>query len=62
MNLHEYQGKQLFADYGLPVSNNKVIHRAEDAVDAPEAVAEEATEGSEGPTSRFAAAEEPATV
>jgi len=34
MNLHEYQGKQLFADYGLPVSNNKVIHRAEDAVDA----------------------------
>jgi succinyl-CoA synthetase beta subunit len=32
MNLHEYQGKQLFADYGLPVSNNKVIHHAEDAV------------------------------
>lgn len=34
MNLHEYQGKQLFAEYGLPVSNIKVIHRAEDAVDA----------------------------
>jgi succinyl-CoA synthetase beta subunit len=34
MNLHEYQGKQLFAEYGLPVSSNTIIHRAEDAVDA----------------------------
>ncbi|OMH32733.1 ADP-forming succinate--CoA ligase subunit beta [Motiliproteus sp. MSK22-1] len=33
MNLHEYQGKQLFAQYGLPVS---IGH----AVDTPEAAAE----------------------
>ncbi len=25
MNLHEYQAKQLFADYGIPVPNNTVI-------------------------------------
>ena len=31
MNLHEYQGKALFAEYGLPVSNSKVIYEAEDA-------------------------------
>ena len=33
MNLHEYQGKKLFADYGLPVSIGY-------AVDTPEAAAE----------------------
>ena len=33
MNLHEYQGKQLFAEYGLPVSQGF-------AVDTPEAAAE----------------------
>src|SRR5450830_284463 len=33
MNLHEYQGKQLFAEYGLPVSQGY-------AVDTPEAAAE----------------------
>ena len=33
MNLHEYQGKQLFAEYGLPVSKGY-------AVDTPEAAAE----------------------
>lgn len=33
MNLHEYQAKQLFADYGLPVSQGI-------AVDTPEAAAE----------------------
>ncbi|NQZ33355.1 MAG: ADP-forming succinate--CoA ligase subunit beta [Oceanospirillaceae bacterium] len=33
MNLHEYQGKQLFAQYGLPVSKGY-------AVDTPEAAAE----------------------
>ena len=33
MNLHEYQGKQLFADYGLPVSKGF-------AVDTPEAAEE----------------------
>jgi succinyl-CoA synthetase beta subunit len=37
MNLHEYQGKQLFAEYGLPVSKGK-------AVDTPEAAAEAAKE------------------
>ena len=25
MNLHEYQAKQLFADYGLPVSKGVVV-------------------------------------
>ena len=25
MNLHEYQSKQVFASYGLPVPNNKVV-------------------------------------
>ncbi|MGV6474440.1 ADP-forming succinate--CoA ligase subunit beta [Azotobacter vinelandii] len=33
MNLHEYQGKQLFAEYGLPVSRGV-------AIDTPEAAAE----------------------
>src|SRR5690606_21948555 len=33
MNLHEYQGKQLFREYGLPVSTGY-------AVDTPEAAAE----------------------
>ena len=31
MNLHEYQGKALFAEYGLPVSTSKVIYEPEDA-------------------------------
>ena len=35
MNLHEYQGKQLFKEYGLPVSEGF-------AVDTPEAAAEAA--------------------
>jgi len=34
MNLHEYQGKELFAKFGLPVSKNKVIATADDAVNA----------------------------
>ena len=34
MNLHEYQGKLLFAEYDLPVSNGKIIFKAEDAIDA----------------------------
>ena len=34
MNLHEYQGKELFAKFGLPVSKNKVITTADDAVNA----------------------------
>src|SRR5690606_19818704 len=32
MNLHEYQGKQLFAEYGLPVSKGFACETAEDAV------------------------------
>jgi succinyl-CoA synthetase beta subunit len=34
MNLHEYQGKELFAKYDLPVSIGRVISNAEDAVNA----------------------------
>lgn len=31
MNLHEYQAKQLFAEYGLPVPNGQVAYSVEDA-------------------------------
>ena len=34
MNLHEHQGKELFAKFGLPVSKNKVITSADDVVNA----------------------------
>ena len=34
MNLHEYQGKKLFADYGLPVSKGFACENAKEAVDA----------------------------
>ena len=34
MNLHEYQGKQLFAEYGLPVSKGYAVDTPEDAADA----------------------------
>ena len=34
MNLHEYQGKDLFAKFGLPVSKNRVITSADDVVNA----------------------------
>ena len=34
MNLHEFQGKQLFADFGLPVSKNVVITSADEALNA----------------------------
>ena len=34
MNLHEFQGKELFAQYGLPISNSKVIYEAEDVFKA----------------------------
>jgi len=34
MNLHEYQAKQLFADYGLPVSTGFAVDTPEDAVGA----------------------------
>ncbi|MDH3589113.1 MAG: ADP-forming succinate--CoA ligase subunit beta [Gammaproteobacteria bacterium] len=34
MNLHEYQSKQLFADYGIPVPTGHPAHTAEDAAQA----------------------------
>ena len=34
MNLHEYQGKQLFAEFGLPVSKHEVIFNADEAIQA----------------------------
>ena len=34
MNLHEYQGKLLFAEYNLPVSKGEVIFDAKNAIDA----------------------------
>jgi succinyl-CoA synthetase beta subunit len=34
MNLHEYQAKQLFASYGIPVPRNQVIDKAQQAPEA----------------------------
>lgn len=34
MNLHEYQGKQLFAEYGLPVSKGYAVSTPEEASEA----------------------------
>ena len=34
MNLHEYQAKRIFKDYGLPVPNNTVAQSVEEAVSA----------------------------
>jgi len=34
MNLHEYQGKQLFAEYGLPVSKGYVVDTPREAAEA----------------------------
>jgi succinyl-CoA synthetase beta subunit len=34
VNLHEYQGKQLFAEFGLPVSKHEVVFNAEEAIQA----------------------------
>jgi succinyl-CoA synthetase beta subunit len=34
MNLHEYQGKQLFAEYGLPVSRGHAVDTPHEAVEA----------------------------
>src|SRR5262249_3033059 len=34
MNLHEYQAKQLFAEYGLPVSQGFAVDTPEAAADA----------------------------
>ncbi len=38
MNLHEYQGKQLFAEYGLPVSRGYAVETPKQAVDAAEQI------------------------
>ena len=38
MNLHEYQGKQLFAEYGLPVSEGYAVDTPEEAVAAAEKI------------------------
>lgn len=38
MNLHEYQGKQLFAEYGLPVSKGYAVDSADEAAAAAEKI------------------------
>jgi succinyl-CoA synthetase beta subunit len=38
MNLHEYQGKQLFAEYGLPVSQGYAVETPQEAVDAAKSI------------------------
>ena len=38
MNLHEYQGKQLFAEYGLPVSRGYAVETAQEAVEAADLI------------------------
>ena len=38
MNLHEYQGKQLFAEYGLPVSKGYAVDTPHDAIKAADMI------------------------
>ncbi len=38
MNLHEYQGKALFSEYGLPVSTGHAVKSVEAAVDAAKSI------------------------
>src|SRR5690606_19316403 len=38
MNFHEYQAKQLFADYGIAVPPGRVARTPEEAVDAAKAI------------------------
>ncbi|KGE03438.1 ADP-forming succinate--CoA ligase subunit beta [Pseudohaliea rubra] len=38
MNLHEYQGKQLFADYGLPVSKGYAVDSPREAAEAADLI------------------------
>ena len=38
MNLHEYQGKQLFKEYGLPVSDGYAVDTPQAAVEAAQAI------------------------
>ena len=39
MNLHEYQSKQVFSQYGLPVPNNNVVKTSADALAAASSLA-----------------------
>lgn len=38
MNLHEYQGKQLFAEYGLPVSKGYAVDTPDEAAEAADLI------------------------
>jgi succinyl-CoA synthetase beta subunit len=38
MNLHEYQGKQLFAEYGLPVSRGYAVETPQEAAEAADLI------------------------
>ena len=38
MNLHEYQGKQLFAEYGLPVSRGYAVETPHEAAEAADLI------------------------
>jgi succinyl-CoA synthetase beta subunit len=38
MNLHEYQGKQLFAEYGLPVSQGYAVDTPQEAAEAADLI------------------------
>ena len=38
MNFHEYQAKQLFADYGIAVPAGRVARTPEEAVDAAKTI------------------------
>src|SRR5690606_41485785 len=38
MNLHEYQSKALFAEYGIPVPQGRVARTSQEAVAAAEAL------------------------
>ena len=38
MNLHEYQAKQLFAEYGLPVSKGYAVSSVEEALVAADKI------------------------
>ncbi len=38
MNLHEYQSKELFRNYGIPVPNGMVVYSADEAITAAESL------------------------
>ena len=45
MNFHEYQAKELFAEYGIPVPPGKVASTAEQAVDGWQVLRVQTEEG-----------------